>query len=384
MYGGVADLDKDNLRILELGCGKGLNCHVIAQSMPEATVFGVDCSYKQLEEAEQRKKQASLSNLHFERVNIDKHKFPPNSYDIIIVHGVYSWVPLNIQRTILNIAKESLVTGGVLFLSYNIAAGWNLKGTVRQFLLSKTAKLKSNLKLRVELAQQIAREYEIIFRDGPGICPQLSRELANLTQKPLSYIAHEYLAPVNIGFEFKNVVERAWKKNLAYIGDARPWTHWRYTLGQADIQKVESLSDNWMERENIADFLQDRSFRRSLFVKSDDFNRSFSQRNPIEGSDAILQISSMRDLHFRLAAHDIRIISPDMIEVTGSSLRRAQLQGDVFLNLVQVLAEKQGTFICGEEIERALHGKYDTNSIWKATQILFLSQALDVFPSTIV
>src|SRR5262249_61748376 len=56
------------------------------------------------------------------------------TFDYILCHGVYSWVPPAVQDKILAICRQHLSPDGVAYISYNTYPGWHLRGMVREML----------------------------------------------------------------------------------------------------------------------------------------------------------------------------------------------------------------------------------------------------------
>jgi SAM-dependent methyltransferase len=59
-------------------------------------------------------------------------------FDYIVCHGVYSWVPDNVQDAILAAFRTLLVPDGVAYISYNVYPGWKAKEIVRDAMLMRS------------------------------------------------------------------------------------------------------------------------------------------------------------------------------------------------------------------------------------------------------
>ena len=121
-------------RILELGCAAGGNLIPHALNHPEANVVGVDLSARQIADGQQIVDALKLENiklLHKSITDIDKDF---GEFDYIICHGVYSWVPDDVQEHILRIFKDNLSADGVAYVSYNTFPGWHMRGMIRHMM----------------------------------------------------------------------------------------------------------------------------------------------------------------------------------------------------------------------------------------------------------
>jgi SAM-dependent methyltransferase len=56
-------------------------------------------------------------------------------FDFIIAHGMYSWVPENVQDAILSAFRRLLAPEGVAYVSHNVYPGWKAKETMRDAML---------------------------------------------------------------------------------------------------------------------------------------------------------------------------------------------------------------------------------------------------------
>ena len=80
-------------RVLELGCAAGGNLLPLAQRFPDARFLGVDLSGVQLEHGRRRLGRLGLKNIELRHGSITEVGEADGSFDYIICHGVYSWVP---------------------------------------------------------------------------------------------------------------------------------------------------------------------------------------------------------------------------------------------------------------------------------------------------
>jgi ubiquinone/menaquinone biosynthesis C-methylase UbiE len=105
-------------RVLEIGCGTGTLTQMMAQH--GAIVTGIDASPRMLAEAEKKVKAANLED----RVSL-KHMdatmigdcFPVASFDLIVSTLVFSELPLNDQRFVLEGCRKLLTSNGRLLIA---------------------------------------------------------------------------------------------------------------------------------------------------------------------------------------------------------------------------------------------------------------------------
>lgn len=112
---------KKRARIMSLGCG---SCPDISMILPyietlETEFFLVDLDADALEFSRQRL-QAVESRCHFANVNILKaaNQFPEATFDLIIIGGVFDYLPDPLVVKILrDLAKKKLAPGGKIFFT---------------------------------------------------------------------------------------------------------------------------------------------------------------------------------------------------------------------------------------------------------------------------
>ncbi|MFN0035513.1 MAG: methyltransferase domain-containing protein [Saprospiraceae bacterium] len=121
---GLNPPDVERCRVLELGCAGGGNLLPMAEQLPGSTFVGIDNSAKQIEQAVQATKALGLTNIDFRTLDLREIDDGFGEFDYIICHGLYTWVPKELQPKIIAICRRHLAANGVAFISYNTLPGW--------------------------------------------------------------------------------------------------------------------------------------------------------------------------------------------------------------------------------------------------------------------
>src|SRR4051794_543490 len=90
---GLKPRPPERCRFLELGCAAGGNIIPLALTLPESTFLGIDLSAVQLAEGQEIINRLGLSNIELRRRHILDLEDSLGTFDFIVCHGVYSWVP---------------------------------------------------------------------------------------------------------------------------------------------------------------------------------------------------------------------------------------------------------------------------------------------------
>ncbi len=122
-------------RVLELGCARGGNLIPMAFHLPNSEFIGVELSARQAEMARKTVQDLNLDNVRVENASILDVDRSWGTFDYIISHGVYSWVPEEVQDRILTISSRNLAPQGIAYISYNTYPGWHMRGMVRDMML---------------------------------------------------------------------------------------------------------------------------------------------------------------------------------------------------------------------------------------------------------
>ena len=106
-------------RVLELGASCGGNIVPQALYYPETTFTGIDLSGVQVEHGKEIIESIGLTNVTLLEKNIMDVDTNFGTFDYIIVHGIWSWVPDMVKDKILDICSENLSSRGIAYVSYN-------------------------------------------------------------------------------------------------------------------------------------------------------------------------------------------------------------------------------------------------------------------------
>ncbi len=252
-------------RVLELGCASGGNLIPMAQDFPRGQFLGIDLSPRQIADGQAAASALALRNIQLQCLDLSNLGQDIGTFDYIICHGVYSWVPRPVQDRILEIGRDHLSRHGVMYVSYNTYPGWHLRGVVRDMMRyhaasfttpeEKLGQSRSLLKFLIDSATTASETYRQLLKD----------EAEHLNGHSDEYIYHEHLEETNEPLYFYEFMERAAASELRYLGDAE---FERMLASQFDDATATILRDApLLRQEQYIDFLTARTFRRSLLCR---------------------------------------------------------------------------------------------------------------------
>ena len=258
---GLETAPPEGCRVLEIGCATGGNLLPLAYQYPDSSFLGIDYSKTQIELAKEGVQTLGLKNIEFKHLNILDITVDLGKFDYIIVHGVFSWIPPEIQNKLLQVCTENLDKNGVAYISYNTKPGWHLNTWIRDAM-----RFGSSPEAGQEQLNQ-ARNFLNIVVESPFLQPDLKNSLKStineLNSKDSTYLSHEYLEDFNSPIYFTEFMDQIKKHGLQYLGDAN-----KNLVVQDDdspiSQAIRPVIKEYERQEQFLDFIHNRAFRQSL------------------------------------------------------------------------------------------------------------------------
>jgi methyltransferase-like protein len=257
----------NHCRVLELGCASGGNLIPMALSLPGSTFIGVDMSAQQIDDGRQTVDALELTNIELRHLSIVDVDQSFGSFDYIICHGVYSWVPPQVQEKILSIIQHQLVPNGVGYVSYNTHPGWHLRGLIRHMMGYHVSRYPDDSpEMSINRARRLLDFLERAAPDRDQAYSALLKEQAQLLRLHSdSYLFHEHLEEHNEPIWFLDFCERLATHRLRYLAEAEFGMMIAGISFAPEVQReLEELAPNLLEKEQYMDFVRNRSFRQTL------------------------------------------------------------------------------------------------------------------------
>lgn len=131
---GMKPAPVDRCRVLELGCADGGNIIPMAEVLPASELVGIDVSETEISTGGETIRALALDNIRLEMADILDIDASLGRFDYVICHGVFSWVPDEVQDKIFAVCRQNLADNGVAYVNYNTYPGWHVQGMIRDML----------------------------------------------------------------------------------------------------------------------------------------------------------------------------------------------------------------------------------------------------------
>ena len=253
---------------LELGYGQGLALAVHAAAMPGLHV-GTDFNAAHAANAQQLVAglggDICILEDSFEQLAA-RADLP--MFDVIVLHGIWSWVPEASRRAIIDIAARRLRPGGILYLSYNAVPGWSAGLPLRHLLKQFAEQEATGTRLQrvdksMAFAEQLAAGDARYFQANPHI----RQRLGELRGYDSHYLAHEFFNEHWQPMAFSEVAEALAAAKLGFAASATLIENISTLyLPEAWQAQLAGLGSDVL-RETVRDYMVNQGFRRDIHVK---------------------------------------------------------------------------------------------------------------------
>lgn len=264
---GLETVSPDASRVLELGCASGGNIIPMAYYWPKSEFIGIELSEKQSAQGNQIIEDLQLNNIRIVNENILSLDDSLGTFDYIIAHGVYSWVPKEVQEALLDTVSNLLNANGLAYISYNTYPGWYFKNAVRDMMYYR-ARHTDNPQDKINKGIEMLK---LLYNGIPDECSLSEKWVKEEARQQLkmtpSYLLHDPLEDNNSPVYFHDFMKKVDQFDLQYLADANLYTMLGSTLSEQANEILDTIED-LVEYEQYMDFFYVRHFRQSVLCKN--------------------------------------------------------------------------------------------------------------------
>jgi len=322
---GIAPPVGETENYLELGFGQGLSLNIHAAANG-GVFWGTDFNPSQAAHASAMARAAGSGAMVLDESFAEfaaRQDLP--QFDIIGLHGIWSWISGENRAVIVDLLRRRLKVGGLVYVSYNCLPGWAPAEPLRHLMTlhsdlagSDAAGTAGKVEGALKFAKSIAESGALYFKSNPAVAERLKR----ISDQNRNYLAHEYFNRDWDLMAFSEVARILGGAKLSFATSAHLLDHLDGINLSPDGAKLLAGIQHPVLRQSVRDYLVNQQFRRDIFVKG------LRRLTAIERSEALTAQAFM----LTVSAGDVPL------KVQGA-LGEGTLQENIYRPLLDILAE---------------------------------------------
>ncbi|MEH1834305.1 MAG: class I SAM-dependent methyltransferase [Nostoc sp.] len=235
---------RQDIRILDAGCGTGVSTEYLVHLNPQASVVGIDLSTSALAVAKERCQRSGATRVEFHHLSLFNVEQLPGEFDLINCVGVLHHTSDPI-RGIQALAKK-LAPGGLMHIFvYGELGRWEI-----QLMQKAIALLQGDKRGDYRDGVQVGRKVFASLPENNRIV-KYDKQRWSLENNKDEYFADMYVHPQEIDYNIETLFELIDASGLEFIGFSNPsfWDLERL-LGKAPelVERAKELSDRQLYR----------------------------------------------------------------------------------------------------------------------------------------
>jgi SAM-dependent methyltransferase len=226
---------RQDIRILDAGCGTGVGTEYLVHLNPQASVVGIDLSSGALEVATQRCRRSGADRVEFHHLSLYDAEQLDGEFELINCVGVLHHLPDPI-RGIQSLAPK-LAPGGLMHIFVYAELGrWEIQLMQKAIALlqgNQRGDYRNGVQLGRQLFESLPEENRLVKRE---------KERWSLENKRDANFADMYVHPQEIDYNIETLFELIDASGLEFIGFSNP-QYW-------DMERLIGENPELMERAN--------------------------------------------------------------------------------------------------------------------------------------
>lgn len=266
---GLDPVPPQQARILEIGGGTCVNLLSMAAMWPDCEAHGFDLSENAITRGIEIAEASGLTNvtLAVEDICEAHHRYAAGSFDYVIAHGVYAWVPPHVREATMRLAAHVLSDRGVAFISYNAMPGGHVRQIMREMLLDAIGEI-DDPEARIAAVRDFLEDYARPREDDEPLATTLRQQAESMLKRPDAVLFHDELGPCFHPQRLLDVAAAAHECGLSFLTDAGRNRHLDGFLAEGNPQPEDPEAAVLLAASRD-DYASLRYFRQSLFVKGE-------------------------------------------------------------------------------------------------------------------
>jgi hypothetical protein len=212
--------------------------------------------------------ELGLGNIHLQQLDLLDVPDTMGTFDYIIAHGLYSWVPQIVQDKIMAVCQKHLAPNGIAFVSYNTYPGCHMRDMVREMMLYHVHNAPDSL-TKIQQARALLKFLADSQTDPDEYGQLLHKELERVMHYPVSHFFHDDLAAINRPLYFHQFMEHSGSFGLQFLSEAEYFMVQTDQFPEHTVKVLDGLGGNILGQQQYVDFLRCRRFRQTLLCHAD-------------------------------------------------------------------------------------------------------------------
>jgi SAM-dependent methyltransferase len=266
-----APRDRERLSVLDIGCGRGLTPMILAAANPGWDVTGLDLQPAHIAEAREIAADAGLDNARFIEADVAgldaerAARLVPEA-DIVLCHGVWTWVPDVVREGIVELLRARVKPGGIVLMGYNALPAQAPYIALQRLLQDSVRGVPGTPAERGAHALGVLARIRAI--GSPHLPPpaELDRIVARAEASP-DYMAHQWFTDFWRPVFQADLARDLARAQLDYAGPVRPAAAMAELQLRPPQQAGLAALPAWMDPQTRLDAFLDRRFRFDIFVR---------------------------------------------------------------------------------------------------------------------
>lgn len=231
--------DREDVRILDAGCGSGVGTEYLVHLNPRASVVGIDLSAGTLAVAKERCQRSGADRVEFHHLSLYDVAQLPGEFDLINCVGVLHHLPDPIRG--IQALASKLAPGGIMHIFVYAALGrWEI-----QLMQQAIALLQGDKRGDYRDGVQVGRQIFAALPENNRLV-QREKERWSLENQRDENFADMYVHPQEIDYTIDTLFDLIDASGLKFIGFSNPRS-WQLEplIGKASelLERAQTLSD---------------------------------------------------------------------------------------------------------------------------------------------
>lgn len=217
---GLDPVPLDQARVLEIGGGTCFGLIAFAAANPGSSCHGIDLAATAIARGQELAGD-NVPNVTLAVADImTAHElYPAGSFDYVIAHGVYAWVPEPVRRALLKLVAHVLSDRGVALISYNAMPGGHIRLILRETVLHAVAGIDDPQE-RVAQAYAFLEDYAQPQEGDEPLLVALRGHAESMLKRLPGVLFHDEMAEFFAPVSLSDFVHAAGDYGLKFLNDA--------------------------------------------------------------------------------------------------------------------------------------------------------------------